>query len=68
MDDENMDVDRRNIFQLADMVKLKTGSNALKYANYGCYCGIGGKGTPIDNLDRYVLIPSWVDPEGYRGS
>ncbi|MFH4974772.1 hypothetical protein AB6A40_001481 [Gnathostoma spinigerum] len=26
--------------------------SALYYNNYGCYCGFGGKGVPVDDIDR----------------
>uniref|UniRef100_R4G2S8 PLA-2-Den-2 n=1 Tax=Denisonia devisi TaxID=529689 RepID=R4G2S8_DENDV len=43
-----------NLFQFKDMIECANhGSRgALDYADYGCYCGKGGSGTPVDELDR----------------
>ncbi|XP_059359337.1 phospholipase A2, minor isoenzyme-like [Carassius carassius] len=44
----------KNLLQFEDMIEctLPGSSPLLNYADYGCYCGLGGSGTPVDQLDR----------------
>ncbi|NXU53301.1 PA21B Phospholipase, partial [Turnix velox] len=44
----------RAVWGLRSMIRCTIpGSHPLlEYADYGCYCGLGGKGTPVDELDR----------------
>ncbi|XP_013393798.1 neutral phospholipase A2 agkistrodotoxin-like [Lingula anatina] len=44
--------EKRNFFQFGRMIKRRTGRSALDYNGYGCWCGLGGKGTPKDGVDR----------------
>ncbi|XP_055253239.1 putative inactive group IIC secretory phospholipase A2 isoform X4 [Moschus berezovskii] len=45
-----------SFWQFQRMVKHITGRSAFfSYYGYGCYCGLGGKGTPVDNTDRCCL-------------
>ncbi|XP_036602865.1 basic phospholipase A2-like [Trichosurus vulpecula] len=45
-----------NLIQFRDMIGKLTGKNALfSYGFYGCYCGWGGRGTPLDATDRCCL-------------
>lgn len=47
-------LDYRAVWQFRDMI-ICTNPNSwpiLDYVDYGCYCGIGGSGTPVDELDR----------------
>lgn len=38
--------------ELNSMIEEVTGKNALmSYGFYGCYCGLGGQGTPMDGTD-----------------
>ncbi|XP_072537264.1 acidic phospholipase A2 KBf-grIB-like [Salminus brasiliensis] len=40
-------------YHFGDMIDCTTESmGSLKYIDYGCYCGIGGSGTPVDSLDQ----------------
>ncbi|XP_071953777.1 phospholipase A2 AP-PLA2-I-like [Antedon mediterranea] len=44
---------RRSLGQMSDMIMCTTGRSAFyEYNGYGCYCGFGGSGDPIDNTDR----------------
>uniref|UniRef100_A0A8C6ZHK5 Phospholipase A2 n=1 Tax=Nothoprocta perdicaria TaxID=30464 RepID=A0A8C6ZHK5_NOTPE len=44
---------RGSVLELKRMVKATTGRSALlSYSWYGCFCGIGGSGTPVDATDR----------------
>lgn len=47
---------KRDLFQLAEMIKYVTDRDPLNYNGYGCYCGWGGSGTPVDGADGWVDI------------
>lgn len=47
--------EKRDLLQFASMIKCATNRNAIKYIDYGNYCGWGGKGKPVDEVDRSVL-------------
>ncbi|XP_054248812.1 phospholipase A2 isoform X2 [Indicator indicator] len=48
------DATPRAMWTLRKMIKCTIPSSLplLQYADYGCYCGLGGSGTPVDELDR----------------
>ncbi|XP_047992796.1 phospholipase A2 Scol/Pla-like [Leguminivora glycinivorella] len=43
---------KRNAFNLYYMIEECTKCSAWDLLGYGNYCGFGGSGTPIDNIDR----------------
>jgi hypothetical protein len=44
--------DKRSILQLGRMLECSTKRSRWDYNGYGCYCGYGGSGTPLDDTDR----------------
>ncbi|XP_044165486.1 phospholipase A2 A2-actitoxin-Cgg2a-like [Acropora millepora] len=47
---------RRSIPDFGVLILCKTKTNPFKYNGYGCYCGLGGQGKPVDGLDRCCLV------------
>ena len=44
---------RRGFLDFGNMVRCTTGRSPFDYVNYGCHCGLGGKGkTALDAVDR----------------
>uniref|UniRef100_A0A673HI77 Phospholipase A2 n=1 Tax=Sinocyclocheilus rhinocerous TaxID=307959 RepID=A0A673HI77_9TELE len=44
----------KNLLQFEDMIKCTVPDSTplLVFADYGCFCGLGGTGTPVDQLDQ----------------
>ena len=43
---------KKDLISFGKLVEKATGRSALDYIRYGCYCGFGGRGIPVDKLDR----------------
>lgn len=43
---------KRNPVQFGAMILCKVGRNPLDYNGYGCWCGLGGKGETVDEIDQ----------------
>nr|P81166.1 RecName: Full=Basic phospholipase A2 nigroxin A; Short=svPLA2; AltName: Full=Phosphatidylcholine 2-acylhydrolase [Micrurus nigrocinctus] len=45
-----------NLYQLKNMIKCTNTRHWVSFTNYGCYCGYGGSGTPVDELDKCCQV------------
>uniref|UniRef100_A0A4Q8K580 Phospholipase A2 n=1 Tax=Liphistius thaleban TaxID=1905330 RepID=A0A4Q8K580_9ARAC len=43
---------KRSLFDLNQMVQKVTGRGGFDFIGYGNWCGLGGGGKPVDDLDR----------------
>ncbi|XP_032223588.1 basic phospholipase A2 [Nematostella vectensis] len=46
------DLIKRNLWQFGKVIRCMTGRSPWDYNNYGCYCGMGGRGKIVDGVDR----------------
>ncbi|XP_047447234.1 phospholipase A2-like [Mugil cephalus] len=45
------------LWQFGNMIQCaQPGTNPLAYNDYGCWCGFGGGGTPLDELDMCCQV------------
>ena len=51
-DEGSASVTKKDVITFGLMVANVTERNPLDFNGYGCWCGIGGKGKPVDDLDR----------------
>jgi hypothetical protein len=61
-------------FYFGHMIACETGRSMFDFTDYGCFCGYGGEGNPVDALDTYVhrsftisivILVSLPPPGGY---
>jgi len=47
---------KRNLWQFGLMILCQTKRNPLDYNGYGCYCGLGGGGKSVDDIDKCCQV------------
>ncbi|XP_015756360.1 PREDICTED: phospholipase A2 A2-actitoxin-Cgg2a-like [Acropora digitifera] len=51
-----MERHRRSIAGFGFLITCKAKRNPFNYNGYGCYCGLGGYGKPVDGLDKCCQV------------
>ncbi|EDO40742.1 predicted protein, partial [Nematostella vectensis] len=46
----------RSLDNFRKMIGCHTGNSAFDYIDYGCWCGLGGNGSPLDETDECCYI------------
>ncbi|KAL9984693.1 hypothetical protein ACROYT_G007019 [Oculina patagonica] len=46
----------RSVLDFGVMISCAVGRAPLDYDGYGCFCGLGGEGTPVDETDKCCQI------------
>nr|AGV13282.1 intestinal phospholipase A2 [Sparus aurata] len=47
----------RGVFEFGKMIRcVQPGVNPSQYNNYGCFCGLGGQGRPVDKVDQCCKV------------
>jgi hypothetical protein len=47
---------KRALWDFCSMIECATQRNCRSYIDYGCWCGLGGGGPPVDDIDMYVPL------------
>ncbi|XP_074649296.1 acidic phospholipase A2 PLA-1-like [Tubulanus polymorphus] len=49
------DFELRRLDQFGSMITMETGRDAVDFNNYGNWCGAGGSGKPVDEIDNCCM-------------
>ncbi|XP_003729324.1 acidic phospholipase A2 BpirPLA2-I [Strongylocentrotus purpuratus] len=47
--------EKRSLWELDTVISCYTGRSGFDFNGYGCWCGLGGSGKPVDDVDRCCM-------------